>query len=485
MPSIQIFLYVLSLALVLAWILNTENVEYKIVKDNYHSQCDYVYISSGEETNWYSILALSVIGFWTTFWNVLLLKFLQGSRRIERSAVFLFQQSILLHLIIYGLVLTAVIFLWAKHSFVADNLYLGVNMQLEEAFFIQNIFFCMYIGLRFYLTYHRNGTIRVVFDYKMFLFFLTITVPIAVFYISSSSQLLSLSGFIFLETIKLCLFAGIFKRRHKLQRKKIQQHATWIWTIIVDSYALVWGVNKNIIYDNCTRHTSNYFHIYNTKLIYSFILLGPSLAAFSVIITDDNLRKSYLEDFDLTRCCGDDGGGGSDRSGTQQNEHDPLLGNSNQPHYGEIDEANAQRTGNGDDKHNAHEGRTTEDKVRCMPHQDNSDDVKYGAHAQQTRNNEDKVCYMPHQDNSDDVKYGAHAQQTRNNEDEIHCMPHQDNSDDVKYGAHKAPDKDEDDILYRAAQSPSGPYQIIGRTQHQISNQTTQHKDKELLDIVA
>ena len=292
-------------------------------------------------------------------------------------------------------------------------------MPLEEAFFIQNIFFCMYIGLRFYLTYHRNGTIRVVFGYKMFLFFLTITVPIAVFYISSSSQLLSLSGFIFLETIKLCLFAGIFKRRHKLQREKIQQHATWIWTIIVDSYALVWGVNKNIIYDNymSNKYTSNYFYIYNTKLIFSFIILGPSLAAFSVIITDDNLRKSYLEDFDLTRCCGDDGGSGSDISGTQQNEHDPLLGNSNQPHYG--DEANAQRTGNGDDEHNAHEGRTTEDKVR----------------------------YMPHQDNSDDVKYGAHAQQIRNNEDEIHCMPHQENSDDVKYGAHKAPDKDEDDIL--------------------------------------
>ena len=457
MPSIQIFLYVLSLALVLAWILNTEKVEFKKIVDNYDSQCDHVYISSGEETTWYSILALSVIGFWTIFWNLLLLKFLQVSRRIERSAVFLFQQSILLHLIVHGFGLATSIYLWVTHAQYLDNLYYETTRPFEVALFIQNLFFCMYIGLRFYLTYHRNGTIRVVFGYKMFLFLLTLTIPSAICYISDdNSNYISLGGFIILEILKLFLMAGIFKRRHRFNEDKVKQHATWIWAIIVDSYTIVWltfNAEVNELHDECLKNYNLFQRNYspNTKLIFSFILLGPSLAAFAVIITDDNLRKSYLEDFDLTKCCG----GGSDRSGTQQNEDDPLLGNSNQPHYG--DEANAQRTGNGDDEHNAHESRTTEDKVRCMPHQDNSDDVKYA----------------------------AHAQQTRNNEDEIHCMPHQDNSDDVKYGAHKVPNKDEDDVLYGAAQSPSGPYQIIGRTQHQISNQTTQHKDKELLDIAA
>ena len=234
-PTIQtqLIVYILSMVLALGWILNTKQSKLKIVFDDY-GNCSIIRIPD-EEPMWYLVAALSLASFWTVFWNGLLIKLLQCSRRIERSAVFLFQQSILMHLIAYGFLLTVVV----KHVWLqTETLGFDGYDLLIVALAIEQLFYCLYIGLRMYLTYRRNGTIRVIFAYKIFFFLLTSSIPSVLLFVllNRNGDEVFMVIFALLGVLTIVMFIFIFKRRQRLPSDKIQHHTTWIWFLIVASY---------------------------------------------------------------------------------------------------------------------------------------------------------------------------------------------------------------------------------------------------------
>jgi len=308
----------------------------------------------------YNIVGLSILSFWTFFWNLLLIILLQSSRYIEKSATFLFQQTLMGSLLMYSFVIWVTI----EFSLPTQSAYSDFSNALNLKFLLslsllQPVFSCLYFGFRYYLTFCEEGAMRIAFSCK----FLNMTVLVSLCILLSfqgvgyeAVGIIVTCAVLFGSYVILCL---IYRRRHLIQDNKIGQITTrnyFILTIV--SAALFFALEG--FFTDLLRGNDVILSTYNTSIICAY-LFCPLLNALVTLFWDQKLRRTFFDIFpfpNVLLLCRDG-----------EKEKQPLL-NNHQPrgHYG----------------NDPHGQRADLDDVRIAPHgqRADSDDVRFAPHGQ-------------------------------------------------------------------------------------------------------
>ena len=158
---------------------------------------------------------------------------LQKSTLIDKSAVFLFQQTLIIKLINFGFNLTFLSVLFIRTFIHNDDIYYVTIRPTTVLVIVQQIFFCSYIALRYYLTYRYDGTIIVFFSYKFFYFIMIILINFGIIYGSGEN------GSIIAIVSNIALGVMVFFLKIEMLRKsadhlpsKIKQYTTWIYILM-------------------------------------------------------------------------------------------------------------------------------------------------------------------------------------------------------------------------------------------------------------
>ena len=312
------------------------------------------------------VISLSILCFWTLFWNALLIGVLQFSKHIEQSAVFLLQQILLLQLVSHGLQMVIVFYFFVETM---ATLVTFMTKPLAVTLLVQGIIFCFYFGLRLYLTYRQNGSMVILFAYKVFFFFVTLGLPIMVYFGAAqiSSENLTFLGLIFLTFGSITEFIFLIdRRRHQHEREReIRLYSLCIFFLL------------NFSSTNFCYYWLNYdlFHLLNTapinKPILAVTLLCPMCSSFLTTLIDPNLRKTFFEIFTFTGYC-------CQQRPIQNNENnEPLLGDQYQDVRNDVGEFRTEAHQDRPEDHGAHQAPELD--VRSAAHSFD-DDVTTGAH---------------------------------------------------------------------------------------------------------
>ena len=362
----------------------------------------------------WTIISMILIGLWTLFWSILLIMTLQISENLDKSAVFLLQQSIFSGFI--GWCFAINIF----------NKFLDLSIPLLYSiipFMSQISLFCIFLGFRYYLTYRENGSMEVPFGFKCFTFFLVNGLSIGL----GQSQTFFISSIVILVLCLLFLVIITFKRRGRIQQNKLTGWTMWSFFVFSALPYCIWiiFIEKNLFYFESERSWifgTDEISIFNAiPIMIMLILLPQQLNAFITIFIDSNLRKTFFKFFYLTMKCD---------LFKDQEVMAPLLGDGvyNAPYQALID--NHLRTG-------AH-GYRNDDDIRTGAHDFRNDDFRTEAHGYR---NDDDIRTGAHGFRNDDIRTGAHG--FRN--DDIRTGAHgYRNDDDTRTGAHGY--RNDDDI---------------------------------------
>lgn len=209
------------------------------------------------------LVGMFLLTWWTFFWKVVLIWILQRSQLIHnKSAIFLLQQMTVVELVtfVFALTLTSSIpFLEDSSDFWKRN-FDRITIFFFGFVLFQHTLFTLYLGLRLYLTYRRNGTIVVVFGYKTFFFVLMTLVHLAWISINLTdlevktgemTKIAEVGVFITQKIIALMIIAFLFKRRRQEvgEENRISQSSMWIHFIL------------NIIHLVCTLKIMTYLKV--------------------------------------------------------------------------------------------------------------------------------------------------------------------------------------------------------------------------------
>uniref|UniRef100_A0A7M5X4V2 Uncharacterized protein n=1 Tax=Clytia hemisphaerica TaxID=252671 RepID=A0A7M5X4V2_9CNID len=388
------------------------------IDDENYEDFDVISVDN-QENKTLNIASLSIICFWTLFWNGLLVIFLQCSPHIDRSAVFLLQQTVFLGLTTYGLILVIVSYLFIKtmtikiilefHDMDTRDSFSTIMQSQWSLLFTLQLIYCFYISLRYYLTHREHGMIEVAWGCKLFFFVVVSVFPYLIFLLINSSAVslwvvfLVGSSFLLLVSIVELIFLVVRRRRQHVNQ--ITLPVLWCYLLVNTfyvfcSYSFFVSImdylseifrkifRKNIVFiGDCN---------YN-KLVLAVVLVGPLFNSFCAIFLDRNLRKTFFERFTLAECCCR-----QQQHLNLNNENEPLLGNQVEDVRNIEGNVEDFRTGVHQDRledhacYGAHEVREVD--VRTMPRQAPELDVACAAHSAPF---DDEAAY--------DVTKGAHG----------------------------------------------------------------------------
>jgi len=179
---------------------------------------------SSEPVELWTIISMTLLGFWTLFWNALLIIILQLSDYVEKSPLFLLQQSVLMSFIVWSIA-TVFVLIFQQDSQLNHSTNLVIRF-MSVPLMIQISLFCIFLGL-YYLTYREDGSMHVVFGFKIFIFLLVIGLS------AGLAQGVSLSiALVIVLTFSLILLLIItFCRRGRMQQNKLTNWTTWSFFI--------------------------------------------------------------------------------------------------------------------------------------------------------------------------------------------------------------------------------------------------------------
>ena len=384
------------------------------------------------------VAALSIAGFWAVFFNAILIGMLQESRDIEKSAVFLFQQTLFIQLPLIGLIINNYVNSFLIHNEDNEEYNNKYNFETDKfggvLLILQQLLFCFYVGLRLYLTYRRDETMVVFFAYKVFLFIVIAGITFGVYFGAIGSDV----GFTNVATIVIpivtfaCLFTLACRRNR--QQNKIQQRTLWIFFLsnlsnVVSRTVLINNDDYNfyqvdfITEHKCTLKQKN-------NIYYVFMIICPSFSAFASSVSDIHLRKTFLQIFNLEKCF-------ATRTENRGDEDKPLIG----PYEEQNDDNRPrQQVPSNWQTHlyGAHQTRYESD-YRTIPHESLEHNVSNGAH-KENLDIGSNFRAMPHEPPEYDVTKGAHKDD-RDIETNVRAMPHQAPLHDMTRGAHVADER--------------------------------------------
>eukprot|EP00111_Clytia_hemisphaerica_P022933 TCONS_00067526-protein len=401
-----IVVYLITIMMCTIWIPIAGHVTFKLTCTSNGSFLCNIWPVVDHSNNLMNVTVLIVAGVWTLFWNTILIGILQISRQIEKSAVFLFQYTLFLQVLMLGVIMNHYVNAFIIQHENDDDEDFYIDRIGEFSSITQQLFLCFYVGFRLYLTYRNNGTMIIFAAYKVFLLVLITGLVFAITYGAQESDI----GFmnvacISMPTVTVFFLLYTMCRRSNHQENKIQQHTVWFFFLINLANVISWTILINVLaqhdqmfkmYQNCEEQDNCQFEqLKNSYFV--FPIICPSLSAFASIVSDVHLRKMFLQLFNLQKCL-------TKKPEHRGDENKPLIG----PHEQEYDNSrpHQQVPKNWQTQYGAHQPRYESD-YHTMPHESPKQNVSIGAHEEKL-DIESNFRAMAHEPTEYDVTKGAH-----------------------------------------------------------------------------
>jgi len=231
---------------------------------------------------------------------------LQFTTYIEKSAVFILQQSVFFGIASFAFLLP---FYWQASLAIQV---IGAQIALVS----QMVLFCLYVGLRYRLTYRDDGAMNVVFGFKTI--HLIVVGALSAALLLANGELAVIVGLqVIVKLLSLILFVLLVYRRGRVKENEVAERTvlsyflfiTMYWVLFyILFYAMVEKRWLRILYFNYpyftltdVKYLNNFIQetLWILPMLLSILLLNP----FFTIFIDDKLRRTFFEMFHLPRYC--------------------------------------------------------------------------------------------------------------------------------------------------------------------------------------
>ena len=182
---------------------------------------------------------------------------------------------------------------------------------------LQSVFLCLYVTLRYYLTYREDATMNVALSCKT-LTMMTVTISGIFWLVLTEAEILNgiatICLIIIVDILSLAILAATYRRRNRLLENKLEQRTICIYFLLLKIYSSFWIVFSIKFSFFLGMYVSNnetdvLYHATITRWTISSCLAISLLNPFLTIIVDNKLRRTFFEMFRLPRycCCCNDG----------------------------------------------------------------------------------------------------------------------------------------------------------------------------------